>query len=442
MTSLATVEPAPARCGMPFFSPPAQVMVDPGPMLLADLDDGPSLAAHRSRFGGVGAAGPGSAAPESVEQLAQWAEAVGLAGRGGAGFPFHVKLRAAAAGPRGRRPIVVVNLAEGEPLSGKDTALARCVPHRVLDGAALTAGLLGAREVHVVVPRERPLVEESMALAVAERQAAGERLAWRLTVVGPGFVSGQARAVIEALSGRPGLPVTAWQPEAVSGLRGRPTLLSNAETWAHVWAVVQRGPAGYAALGTSSEPGTTLLSLPGADEASVGVGTVAVVEVELGTSWAAPMGEVAHDVPVLLGGFHGTWTTASTLTGMPVSRVALRDGGLALGAGVAWPLPPGVCPVDVTASITAYLAGESAQRCGPCRNGLPALAAEVGALARGVSADYTRIEHLAGLVERRGACAHPDGTARLVRSLVSAFGDEVAAHRAGRCDVTRREVAQ
>ena len=441
MTSLATPsfgfaapapELAPARSGMPFFSPPAQVMVEPGPMLLADLDDGPSLAAHRARFGAVGAASPGSVGPQSVEQLAQWAETVGLAGRGGAGFPFHVKLRAAAAAPGGRRPIVVVNLAEGEPLSGKDTALARCVPHRVLDGAALTAGLLGAREVHVVVPRERPLVEESMALALAERHATGERLGWRLTAVGPGFVSGQARAVIEALSGRPGLPVTAWQPEAVSGLRGRPTLLSNAETWAHVWALASRGPDGYAELGTADEPGTTLLSVPGGDN-----GTVGVFEAGFGTSWSAPLGEADHDVPVLLGGFHGTWTTASALTGMPVSRVALRAAGLALGAGVAWPLPPGVCPVEVTASITAYLAGQSAQRCGPCRNGLPALATEVGALARGVGVNSARIEQLAGLVERRGACAHPDGTVRLVRSLVSAFGDEVAAHLAGRCEVAR-----
>lgn len=108
MTSLATPsfgfaapapELAPARSGMPFFSPPAQVMVEPGPMLLADLDDGPSLAAHRARFGTVGAASPGSVGPQSVEQLAQWADTVGLAGRGGAGFPFHVKLRAAAAAP-------------------------------------------------------------------------------------------------------------------------------------------------------------------------------------------------------------------------------------------------------------------------------------------------------------------------------------------------------
>ena len=414
----------PARSGMPFFAPPAQVMVEPGPLLLAHLDDGPSLAAHRARFGGVGRADLGSA-----EQLAQWAEAVGLAGRGGAGFPFHVKLRAAAAG---RRPVVVVNLAEGEPLSGKDTALARCVPHRVLDGAALTAALLGAREVHAVVPRERPLVGESLSLALAERRAAGERLDWRLTVVGPGFVSGQARAVIEALSGRPGLPVTAWQPEAVSGLRGRPTLLSNAETWAQVWALVEHGPAGYSTLGTAGEPGTTLLSVPGFDE-----GTVGVVEVELGTSWTASPGVADTDVPVLLGGFHGTWTSAHRLAGMPVSRVALRAAGLALGAGVAWPLPEGVCPVDVTARITAYLAGESAQRCGPCRNGLPALAGEVAALARGAGVNYRRIEELAGLVERRGACAHPDGTVRLVRSLVAAFGDEVAAHVAGRCEVAR-----
>ena len=90
--------------------------------------------------------------------------------------------------------------------------------------------------------------------------------------------------------------------------------------------------------------------------------------------------------------------------------------------------------MTTTWRITAYLAAASAGRCGPCRNGLPALAAELGRLADGDgSVSWTRITALAGLVDGRGACAHPDGTARLVRSMLTTFEDEVAVHLTGGC---------
>jgi NADH:ubiquinone oxidoreductase subunit F (NADH-binding) len=115
-----------------------------------------------------------------------------------------------------------------------------------------------------------------------------------------------------------------------------------------------------------------------------------------------------------------------------VSRPGLAEAGLALGAGVVLPLADGECPLTRTSGIVGYLAGQSAQRCGPCLNGLPALAAAVRATALGRPAT-DRMTQLAGLVERRGACAHPDGTVRLVRSLLAAYPDEVTAHADGCC---------
>ena len=82
--------------------------------------------------------------------------------------------------------------------------------------------------------------------------------------------------------------------------------------------------------------------------------------------------------------------------------------------------------------VVDYLAAQSARRCGPCLNGLPALADAVRAVADGTGATG-RVETLAGLVAGRGACAHPDGTVRLVRSLLAAFPVEVALHGVNRC---------
>ena len=95
-------------------------------------------------------------------------------------------------------------------------------------------------------------------------------------VASPRFVAGQARAVLELMAGRPNLPVTAWSPEAVAGHRSRPTLLSNAETWAHVGRLLHAGPPSRARhrRRAGDDP---------AHPAAAGRARVAVREVEYGT---------------------------------------------------------------------------------------------------------------------------------------------------------------
>ena len=93
--------------------------------------------------------------PLGGEQLAKLAENINLKGRGGAGFPFHKKLRSVAesAIKRGIRPVVVVNGSEDEPACRKDTVLINRAPHLILDGALLVAEALGARTLVVGVTR-------------------------------------------------------------------------------------------------------------------------------------------------------------------------------------------------------------------------------------------------------------------------------------------------
>jgi NADH:ubiquinone oxidoreductase subunit F (NADH-binding) len=401
---------------------PVAVCEDPdvsdGPWLLAGVTDGPGLEVHLRSYGDPPAT--------SLDDLLAAVESVGLRGRGGAAFPFAIKLRTAAGGHG--RPVVVVNFSEGEPASSKDTALARTRPHLVLDGAVATARALGARQVHVVLPGDRPLTVAAVDAAVALRR--DDRRDGRVRLVrhiaSPRFVAGQAQAVLELMAGRPNLPVTAWTPAAVAGHRSRPTLLSNAETWAHVGRLLHAGPPD--GLGTTDEPGTTLLT--------VRTGScVAVREAEYGTPLRSVLPSDG-DPAVLLGGFHGTWTTAREARGLQVSVTGLRKAGCSLGAGLVMVVQG--CPVTWTQRLVAYLAGQSAGRCGPCRFGLPELAHAVAGLDDG--GGTCRVTELAALVERRGACAHPDGTARLVRSLLAAYPEEVERHGAGGCAWSRPHV--
>ena len=400
--------------------------VGTGPGLLAGVADGPSLGAHRQRHGPPPRLG--------ADDLLALCASTALLGRGGAGFPLHRKVQSVLSS-RGR-PVVVVNIAEGEPASHKDTALLLTVPHLVLDGARLVADAVGAKQVHLVVRGDAPEVAAGVRRALDERRATRDRrarLRWRVHATEESFVAGQSSAVLELLAGRPNLPTTSWQPAAVAGHRGHPTLLANTETFAQLALAASRGAGALRALGTPAEPGTTLLTVDGDSPAP------SVVEVEHGTPWR----EVLRDrveCPVLVGGYHGTWAAAGALHDATVSRHDLRSRGLSLGAGVVLPLTG--CPVTRTVEITAYLAGQSAGRCGPCRNGLPALAREVRAVGQGRGATG-EVERLAALVDGRGACAHPDGTAGLVRSMLAAFPEELDAHRAGSCGFSpalRREV--
>jgi NADH:ubiquinone oxidoreductase subunit F (NADH-binding) len=135
---------------------------------------------------------------------------------------------------------------------------------------------------------------------------------------------------------------------------------------------------------------------------------------------------------LLVGGYHGAWLPAAALPG-PATRAALAPYGVTPGAGVAIALPEGSCALRFVAGVLTYLAGETARQCGPCVNGLPALAEAFDRMVAGDRAAADRVTALVGLVEGRGGCHHPDGTARLVRSTLSLFLADVAAHRHGRC---------
>jgi NADH:ubiquinone oxidoreductase subunit F (NADH-binding) len=211
----------------------------------------------------------------------------------------------------------------------------------------------------------------------------------------------------------------------------------NAETSAHLALIVRFGPGWFREVGTSSEPGSLLVTVSGA------VKRPGVFEVALGT----PLAQVVHRAggfterprAVLLGGYFGTWVPAAAAASLRVSEASFGTVRARVGAGAIVVLPESVCAVSETVRIARYLALESAGQCGPCLNGLAAAAELLSRLAgpseqRGRSgAEREELERILGLVEGRGACRHPDGAARFIGSALTAFSDEFADHAAGRC---------
>jgi NADH:ubiquinone oxidoreductase subunit F (NADH-binding) len=360
----------------------------------------------------------------------------GLTGHGGAGFPTHRKLTAVAdAGRRtGGPPVVVANGAEGEPASFKDKTLLSLSPHLVLDGLQLAAEAVGAAEAHLAVERGTGL-RGAIEAALDRRAGHGADLVpVRLTEVPRRFLSGQSSALTRHIDGGPALPRHPDPSAHVSGVGRAPTLVQNVETLARLALIARYGAGWYRTAGTYDEPGGMLCTVHIAGRAP------GVVEAAYGTPVRDLLPLDAGVQAVLVGGYHGAWIPADLAAGLRLSTAGLRPLGASPGAGVLAALPADRCGLRETARVLRYLALESAGQCGPCLNGLPRIAAAFAELALPrrssgrVRADLAR---WAGLVEGRGACHHPDGTVRLVRSALTAFAAELDSHeRYGRCTAT------
>jgi NADH:ubiquinone oxidoreductase subunit F (NADH-binding) len=353
-------------------------------------------------------------------------QAAGLTGRGGAAFPVHRKLAAVA--NAGRPPVVVGNGAEGEPASRKDRELLWRVPHLVLDGLQLAAEAVGAVAATLYVHRDARL-RQHVRVALGQRAAAGlDRVDVGLLDAPPRFLSGAESALVNAVNGGPAIP--GYQPPRVfeKGVAGRPTLVQNVETLAHLALIARFGPAWFRSVGTPDEPGSMLCTVLQADGRLV-------TEVALGTPIGGLLELTGNVQAVLCGGYHGAWLDPGTAAGLALDNASLRPAGALIGPGVLIGLPADRCGLAETARAARYLALESAGQCGPCLNGLPRIANALTDLAgprpsRRTLADLRR---WAGLVEGRGACHHPDGTVRFVRSALAVFGQEIERHASGRC---------
>jgi NADH:ubiquinone oxidoreductase subunit F (NADH-binding) len=328
--------------------------------------------------------------------------------------------------------VVVANGVEGEPASDKDQALLARAPHLVLDGALLAARAVGADVVHVCLDRTRDRQIDYIVRAINERQHAGlGEVAMLVDGLPRRYVASEETALIHWLNGGEAKP-TALPPRPFErGVGGRPTLVSNVETLAHVALIARYGPDWFGEVGHPDTPGTMLITVSGA------VTYPGVYEIEtgsrLGDVLALCDGSSEHGA-VLIGGYFGTWHAIRDVAHLSLSAPGLQGIGASPGSGVIFALPAGRCGLAETAHILAFLASQSARQCGPCTFGLPAIADDFAQLAKGQPHGdlLDRLQRRLGVIRGRGACRHPDGAVRLASSAVAAFATDVRAHAAGR----------
>lgn len=387
-----------------------------------------SLAEHDQEFGLIN---------PQMDLLTELRES-GLTGRGGAGFPTSKKVELLR-DQRGHGKFVVVNAMEGEPASHKDLALLNANPHLVIDGAEMLARMIGANRIAICVSRDNPLVINHVNRALHERSRRSQRgpevelhtPPWR-------YVAGEESALIHWLGDKESLPQ--YRPHRPTILRiGRnAALVDNAETCANVGLIGRFGAEWYRTLGTPTSPGSTLVSVTGA------VAKAHVIEVALGTPVRSILEVAGADTDpsaILLGGYGGTWLSGENIR-LPFATEYLKEVGASVGAGIIMVLPRRACGILETYRITKWMANESARQCGPCAFGLPAMADDLQQLVSGGQGRKQSLDRLirrAAEIDGRGACKHPDGVVRMVRTALQVFEKDLHNHINGSPCVASRE---
>jgi NADH-quinone oxidoreductase subunit F len=427
-----------------------------------------SLDDHVRRRGGRGLDNARQVDPSAIlDEI----EAAGLRGRGGAGFPTHLKWRAVVENQSPViAPTVVVNGAEGEPGTFKDRAILLTDPYSVIEGALIAARAVGADQIVFGLKASTPEVSDRVGRAIAEVTDAGWADGVAIDVFeGPDeYLYGEETALLESIAGRAPLPRLAppfrrGVDEVVehvddvgtgSGLSSHvemadadnvtgapPALVTNVETLANVPGIIARGGSWFRTEGTDESPGTIVCTVTGS------VQHPGVAEFMMGT----PLREVIDTVsggPVpgrriigVLSGVSNPIVTAEHLDA-PVSYEGMAAIGSGLGSAGFIVLDDHDDPVAAVAGVSRFLAVESCGQCTPCKQDGLALSSQLAALCQN-DADASTIDDIRTEVARvnDGArCYLATQQQAVVLSLLDDFADAVDAHLAGTATPTEPTV--
>jgi NADH:ubiquinone oxidoreductase subunit F (NADH-binding)/NADH:ubiquinone oxidoreductase subunit E len=357
----------------------------------------------------------------------------GLRGRGGAYFPVGAKWETARNTPADQK-FLLVNAEEGEPGIYKDRHLLEGDPHRVLEGVLIAALGMGATDVVIFVNGEAKLSQERLLAALeAARQLGVVDVPVEVRLGAGGYILGEETALINAIHGLRAEPLARPPFPAVSGLVSRPTVINNVESLANLPDIVLNGADWFRSVGTSSTPGTKLVSLAGA------VRQPGLYEVPMGTPLRTIIdeyggGPTAQLSAVLVGGPSGSILPTSLLD-TPLDVQPLQAVGGILGAGGVVPLSERECPVAAVRELVAYNSRESCGKCTPCREGTVRMLHLFDELRAG-HADagvHATLDELNDILAFGSLCGLGQMAPNPVRALFQHFSDQVQAHLAGHC---------
>ena len=375
-----------------------------------------------------------------IEEIAK----SGIRGRGGAGYPTHLKWKAVR-GADSEKKYIVCNGDEGDPGAFMDRMLMESYPFRVIEGACIAAYAVGASEGYFYIRAEYPLAIKRMIEAIEKcRQEnllgddiLGSGFSFDIKLV-PGagaFVCGEETALMASIEGRRGMPRLRPPFPAESGLWGKPTLINNVETYSAVPWILQNGGDAFAAFGTENSKGTKVFALAGK------VARGGLIEVPMGITVRQIVEEIGGGIgsdlkfkAVQIGGPSGGCLPAGECD-IPVDYESLIAAGAIMGSGGLVVLDESDCMVDIARYFLDFTQNQSCGKCTFCRIGTRRMLDILERICggEGRKGDIEQLEKLAVMIKKASLCGLGKTAPNPVLSTIKYFRDEYEAHIAGRC---------
>jgi NADH:ubiquinone oxidoreductase subunit F (NADH-binding)/ferredoxin len=311
-------------------------------------------------------------------EVCRMIEESGLRGRGGGGFPTGVKWGFAFREEADQK-YLICNADEGDPGAFMDRAVIEGDPHRLLEGMAVAAYAIGASKAYVYIRAEYPLAIARLKKAISQAydfgllgkdiQGTGFSLDLVIKMGAGAFVCGEETALIHSIEGKRGMPRPRPPFPAVKGLFGKPTIINNVETLANIPAIIEKGPATFASIGTKTSKGTKVFALSGK------VALTGLIEIPMGTTVRDIIFKIAGGIPngkkfksVQIGGPSGGCITEENLD-IQIDYESLISAGAMMGSGGLVVMDEDTCMVDVAKFFMDFIQRESCGKCIPCREG-------------------------------------------------------------------------
>jgi NADH-quinone oxidoreductase subunit F len=312
------------------------------------------------------------------EEVIEEVKKAGLRGRGGAGFPTGLKWEFCRRAS-GQTKYIVCNADEGDPGAFMNRALLEGDPHSVLEGMLLGAYAIGATEGYIYIRAEYPLAVERLNRAlhqIMEYGLIGENILdsgfnfhIKIKQGAGAFVCGEETALMTSIEGERGMPRSRPPFPAQAGLWGKPTNINNAETWASVAAIMQRGSQWFAGFGSEKSKGTKTFALAGK------IKHTGLIEVPIGIALRDVIYNIGGGIPggkqfkaVQTGGPSGGCIPES-LIDLPTDYESLTQAGSIMGSGGMVVMDEDTCMVDMAKFFLSFTQTESCGKCVMCRLG-------------------------------------------------------------------------
>jgi len=319
-----------------------------------------------------------------------------LRGRGGAGFPTGLKwsFLPPAEGTQaerleqGKLRYLAINADESEPGTFKDRLLMDYDPHLMLEGIAICCYACRLDKAYIYIRGEyyhqAHVVENAIREAYERRIFGGEgllsgaathdgqpfKVECHLHRGAGAYICGEETALLESLEGKRGWPRIKPPFPAVKGLFGKPTVINNVETLAHVPSIVEHGAEWFKTMGVEGSFGSKLMGVSGH------VNEPGVFECDLGVPLSTLVNEYCGGMrhgkkfKAAIAGGVSTGVLGTDEFDAPMDFDIGRNFNV-LGLGTACPtvFDEDTDMVAVARNIARFFKHESCGQCTPCREG-------------------------------------------------------------------------